>query len=133
MLGSNSRDLTITAEGLVTINGNAQGGFNRFISITAGDFDIDTTGAGRLNSQGNATTRNLILKPFAPSAVNLGTAAGGFHLSDDELVRKVCEDLGELMEIPEEPVFSQVLRPTSEIPQLEMDHPAHPLPLRLRP
>ena len=37
---------------------------------------------------------------------------------------KVCEDIGQLMEIPEEPVFSQVLRPTSEIPQLEMDHPS---------
>ncbi|MBU0480591.1 MAG: protoporphyrinogen oxidase [Proteobacteria bacterium] len=45
-------------------------------------------------------------------------------LSDDELVNKVCEDLGALMNITGKPVFSRVLRPASEIPQLEMDHPA---------
>jgi oxygen-dependent protoporphyrinogen oxidase len=46
------------------------------------------------------------------------------ELGDDELVRRVYEDISLLMELPEKPFFTKVLRPASAIPQLEMDHPA---------
>lgn len=45
-------------------------------------------------------------------------------LDDDTLVSRVCEDLGQLMDLPERPWFTKVLRPQSGIPQLEMGHPA---------
>ncbi|MBU0676371.1 MAG: protoporphyrinogen oxidase [Proteobacteria bacterium] len=46
------------------------------------------------------------------------------ELSDNELIDRVCEDLGQLMNLSGPPVFARVLRPQSGIPQLEMDHPA---------
>lgn len=46
------------------------------------------------------------------------------ELSDDEMILRVCEDLGSLMNLPAAPVFARVLRSTGSIPQLEMDHPA---------
>ena len=45
-------------------------------------------------------------------------------LTDEEIIERVCLDIRQLMELPEKPVFSRVLRPESGIPQLEMDHPA---------
>lgn len=45
-------------------------------------------------------------------------------MSDEELTRHVFNDLSQLLTLPEEPWFSKVLRPTSGIPQLEMEYPA---------
>ena len=45
-------------------------------------------------------------------------------LDDRTLVQQVYDDLRQLMELPEPPCFSRVLRSQSGIPQLEMDHPA---------
>ena len=45
-------------------------------------------------------------------------------LSDEEIIDKVYQDISQLMEMSERPVFTKVLRPQSSIPQLEMDHPA---------
>ncbi|MCK5322782.1 MAG: protoporphyrinogen oxidase [Desulfobulbaceae bacterium] len=45
-------------------------------------------------------------------------------LEDDDILRKVYNDLSRLMKLPEPPLFSRVLRSTDGIPQLEMDHPA---------
>lgn len=45
------------------------------------------------------------------------------NLSDEELYRLVYDDISTLMELPEKPFFSRVLRPKAAIPQLEMDHP----------
>lgn len=45
------------------------------------------------------------------------------ELSDDEIVDNVLQDISQLMELPEKPIFTKVLRPESGIPQLEMDHP----------
>jgi len=45
-------------------------------------------------------------------------------LGDEELCNKVFEDISQLLELPERPFFTRVLRPTSGIPQLEMDHPS---------
>ena len=45
------------------------------------------------------------------------------NLSDEKIIAEVLTDIGQLMDLPEKPVFSQVLRPASGIPQLEMDHP----------
>jgi len=45
------------------------------------------------------------------------------RLDDEEIIRRVYEDTRQLIELPEPPVFTKVLRPTSGIPQLEMDHP----------
>ncbi|XCN73961.1 MAG: protoporphyrinogen oxidase [Candidatus Electrothrix aestuarii] len=45
-------------------------------------------------------------------------------LSDEELVEKVYEDLKQLIDLPEPPVFSRVLRPNYGIPQLEEGYPA---------
>jgi oxygen-dependent protoporphyrinogen oxidase len=47
-----------------------------------------------------------------------------FELSDHELISKVCTDIGQLMKLPEKPVFAKVLRSEGEIPQQEMDHPS---------
>ncbi len=46
------------------------------------------------------------------------------ELSDEELTRRALADVGELLHIPEPPVFTRVLRPEHAIPQLEMDHQA---------
>jgi oxygen-dependent protoporphyrinogen oxidase len=45
------------------------------------------------------------------------------ELSDQEIISSVCQDIRQLMELPEKPLFAKVLRPASAIPQLEMDHP----------
>jgi oxygen-dependent protoporphyrinogen oxidase len=44
--------------------------------------------------------------------------------TDDEIIDKVYRDLKELIDLPEPPVFSRVLRPKSGIPQLEEGYPA---------
>lgn len=44
-------------------------------------------------------------------------------LDDQTLVQKVYDDLSQVLELPEPPCFSRVLRSASGIPQLEMDHP----------
>ena len=41
------------------------------------------------------------------------------ELADDQMVPSVYDDLGHLMELPEPPCFTAVLRPRSGIPQLE--------------
>ena len=46
------------------------------------------------------------------------------ELDDDTLIRNVYDDLRQLIELPEPPWFTKVLRPASGIPQLEMDHPS---------
>lgn len=45
------------------------------------------------------------------------------ELSDQEIIASVCQDIRQLMELPEKPLFAKVLRPASAIPQLEMGHP----------
>ena len=45
------------------------------------------------------------------------------ELSDEELIDKVYQDLKELIDLPEPPVYSRVLRPKSGIPQLEQGYP----------
>jgi len=45
------------------------------------------------------------------------------ELSDKELIEQVYADISQLIEMPEPPVFTHVLRPDHAIPQLEMDHP----------
>jgi oxygen-dependent protoporphyrinogen oxidase len=44
------------------------------------------------------------------------------ELSDQELIDKVYADVRQLIELPEQPVFTKVLRPKHGIPQLEMGH-----------
>ncbi|CAK8721253.1 Coproporphyrinogen III oxidase [Candidatus Electronema halotolerans] len=44
-------------------------------------------------------------------------------LPDEEIISKVYEDIRQLMELPEPPVFSRVLRPRWGIPQLEEGYP----------
>ncbi|MBI5559099.1 MAG: protoporphyrinogen oxidase [Deltaproteobacteria bacterium] len=44
------------------------------------------------------------------------------ELSDEEIISSVCRDIRQLIDLPERPLFSQVLRPASAIPQLEMEH-----------
>ncbi len=44
-------------------------------------------------------------------------------LSDEEIIDRVYADLKELIDLPEPPVFSQVLRPKHGIPQLEAGYP----------
>lgn len=44
-------------------------------------------------------------------------------LPDDELINKVYEDLRQLLDLPQPPCYSRVLRSPHSIPQLEMDHP----------
>ena len=46
------------------------------------------------------------------------------ELEDEDILRKVYNDLNLLMKLPEPPLFSKVLRSTDGIPQLEMDYPA---------
>jgi oxygen-dependent protoporphyrinogen oxidase len=46
------------------------------------------------------------------------------ELSDEEIISKVYEDIRQLMNLPEPPVFSRVLRPRWGIPQLEEGYPA---------
>ncbi len=46
------------------------------------------------------------------------------ELADDEIIDRVYRDLKELIDLPEPPVFSRVLRPKSGIPQLEEGYPA---------
>ncbi|MCI5222767.1 MAG: protoporphyrinogen oxidase, partial [Candidatus Electrothrix sp. AR4] len=46
------------------------------------------------------------------------------ELPDEELVDKVYNDLKQLIDLPEPPVFSRVLRPKYGIPQLEEGYPA---------
>ncbi len=46
------------------------------------------------------------------------------ELSDEEIIEAVYQDISQLMEMSERPVFTRVLRPQSAIPQLEMDHPS---------
>lgn len=63
-------------------------------------------------------------------AVLLEALVGGrrhperLELSDEEIIDRVIQDISQLIDLPEEPIFTQVLRPQSGIPQLEMDHPA---------
>lgn len=45
------------------------------------------------------------------------------ELDDDEIIARVCQDMGQLLDLPAEPVLARVLRPEGSIPQLEMDHP----------
>lgn len=45
------------------------------------------------------------------------------ELTDTELINAVCEDLGELMELPNAPIFARVLRPEAGIPQFEAGYP----------
>ncbi len=45
------------------------------------------------------------------------------ELQDDEMIDRVCKDIGELMTLPSAPVYAKVLRSAGGIPQLEMDHP----------
>lgn len=42
--------------------------------------------------------------------------------SDEEIIAKVYADVKQLIEMPEPPVFTKVLRPKHGIPQLEMEH-----------
>jgi oxygen-dependent protoporphyrinogen oxidase len=48
------------------------------------------------------------------------------ELPDEEIVQKVYEDIRQLMDLPEPPVFSRVLRPKWGIPQMEEGYPALP-------
>nr|MBF0222534.1 protoporphyrinogen oxidase [Desulfobulbaceae bacterium] len=45
------------------------------------------------------------------------------ELSDEELIDQVYADISQLIEMPEPPIFAQVLRPEHGIPQMEMGHP----------
>ncbi|MBI4793406.1 MAG: protoporphyrinogen oxidase [Deltaproteobacteria bacterium] len=45
------------------------------------------------------------------------------ELSDEAMIAAVCQDIGQLLDLPARPLFAKVLRPASAIPQLEMDHP----------
>ena len=45
------------------------------------------------------------------------------ELDDDELIRRSYEDLRQLMDLPDPPCFSKVLRTAHGIPQLEMGYP----------
>ncbi|MDX2471426.1 MAG: protoporphyrinogen oxidase [SAR324 cluster bacterium] len=42
--------------------------------------------------------------------------------SDEELISSAMEDLSQLLPLPKQPLFAQVLRPTAAIPQPEMGH-----------
>ncbi len=44
------------------------------------------------------------------------------QLCDGELIARATADLAELLDLPGEPVFSKVMRPSGGIPQLEEDH-----------
>lgn len=44
------------------------------------------------------------------------------ELGDDELIDKIFADVSQLIDLPEPPVFTKVLRPKHGIPQLELGH-----------
>ncbi len=44
------------------------------------------------------------------------------ELSDEELVGRICDDLGQLLHLPKPPSFARVLRSGNGIPQLEKGH-----------
>ncbi len=46
------------------------------------------------------------------------------ELDDETLIRNVCDDLSELLVLPEKPCFTHVMRPRGGIPQLEDGYPA---------
>ncbi|MEN8190589.1 MAG: protoporphyrinogen oxidase [Thermodesulfobacteriota bacterium] len=46
------------------------------------------------------------------------------QLNDATLIREAVKDLRQLLDLPEQPVFSRVLRPRAGIPQLEAGYPA---------
>jgi oxygen-dependent protoporphyrinogen oxidase len=46
------------------------------------------------------------------------------ELPDEEIVKNVYDDIRQLMDLPEPPVFSRVLRPRWGIPQMEEGYPA---------
>jgi oxygen-dependent protoporphyrinogen oxidase len=46
------------------------------------------------------------------------------ELSDEEIIENVYNDLKQLIDLPEPPVFSRVLRPENGIPQLEEGYPS---------
>jgi oxygen-dependent protoporphyrinogen oxidase len=46
------------------------------------------------------------------------------ELDDEEMIEKVCNDLGQLIDLPEGPGFARVMRPRAGIPQLEEGYPA---------
>ncbi len=46
------------------------------------------------------------------------------ELPDEEIVARAYEDIKQLMELPDPPVFSRVLRPRWGIPQMEEGYPA---------
>ncbi|MHB8791234.1 MAG: protoporphyrinogen oxidase [Desulfobulbaceae bacterium] len=60
----------------------------------------------------------------------LETLVGGrrhpdrLELGDDELLSRVYDDIRQLLDLPEPPCFSRVLRPRAGIPQLEEGYPA---------
>lgn len=45
-------------------------------------------------------------------------------LDDETIIKGVYKDISALMDLPEPPIFKEVLRPQAGIPQLEKDHPA---------
>jgi oxygen-dependent protoporphyrinogen oxidase len=45
-------------------------------------------------------------------------------LTDEEIIDRVYADISQLIELPEHPLLTKVLRPEHGIPQLEMDHPS---------
>jgi len=45
-------------------------------------------------------------------------------LGDEELIKRVYEDISQLLVLPEKPCFARVLRPPGGIPQLEEGYPA---------
>ncbi|MCG8334906.1 MAG: protoporphyrinogen oxidase [Proteobacteria bacterium] len=65
----------------------------------------------------------------APEGFNLieilvGGTRNPEHLSlgDEEMIKRAIKDVSKLIKLPAKPVFSQVLRPASGIPQLEIGH-----------
>lgn len=46
------------------------------------------------------------------------------ELDDTEMIGRVCKDLSQLIDLPESPCFSHVMRPRAGIPQLEEGYPA---------
>ncbi|MFH2131974.1 MAG: protoporphyrinogen oxidase [bacterium] len=45
-----------------------------------------------------------------------------FTLSDDDLIEAACQDIRQLMPLPEKPIYAKVIRPRIGIPQLEIGH-----------
>ncbi|OVE80998.1 protoporphyrinogen oxidase [bacterium K02(2017)] len=44
------------------------------------------------------------------------------ELSDQELIDKSLEDISQLIDLPNKPLYQKVIRPESSIPQLELNH-----------